>query len=79
MAQQGSTMGDFASAAAAMSPSPSPTQNQPATGLSPTAKRPLDRSQHVAMQQDGPSKAMSGEELTQGFYNLVQKQEANDK
>ena len=79
MAQQGSTMGDFAAAAAAMSPAPSATQNQPATGMSPTAKRPLDRSAHVAMQQEGPSKAMTGEELTQGFYNLVQKQETNDK
>ena len=82
MAQYGSQQA-FVGGPLGMTPSPSPTQQvaggQRPSGMSPTAKRPLDRSAHMAMEADAPQKIMSAEELTQGFYNLVGKQTASEK
>ena len=60
-------------------PAASPGGDVPATGTLPTAMRPLNR-QDVAMESDSvPSKAMSLEELTHGFYNLLRAQERDVK
>ena len=65
------------------SPAPSPSQavppGQQPSGLSPIAKRPLDRSAHVAMETNGPQRVMSIEDITQGFYNIIGKQEVTEK
>ena len=65
------------------SPTPVPPQQQIAagqqqTGMSPTAKRPLDRSAYAAMEEQAPSRTMSNDELTAGFYQLV-RTEAQDQ
>ena len=79
MAQQGQ-QGDFAAMAAAMgqtpgasqampTPAASPTQDAPPTGLTPNAKRPMNRDS-VQVANTG-SRLMSQEDLSAGFYNLA--------
>ena len=63
----------------AASPAPALADAGPPTGTSPVAKRPLQR-REVAMDSDaGPSRTMSTEDLTQGFYNLMRERERDMK
>ena len=61
--------GDLAAAAAAMA-TPQGKKGPAAPGMSPGAKRPLDRAT-FAKQQQGVPKPMSMEDLNAGFHNLM--------
>ena len=68
-----------------MTPAPSPAatpggQQQPQqTGISPTAKRPLDRAQYQAMETGNPQRNMSTDELTAGFYQVAGRQDIDGR
>ena len=68
-----------------ITPAPSPTatpggQRQPQQpGISPTAKRPLDRTQYEAMEAGQPQRVMSLEELTTGFYQVAGRQDVDGR
>ena len=74
-----SGMGGTLGMTPAATPAPAMSPTQPVLGTSPTAKRPRDRSAYEQMEGDAPSRVMSGEELTQGFYNLTRLQSRDEK
>ena len=78
------SQGDFAAMAAALTPgiamtpapAPSTTQGGRATGITPNAKRPLDRATFAVAA--GGARLMSQEDLSAGFQNLASKQQTDE-
>ena len=60
-------------------PAPAQGGGQAPTGTSPVAKRPLQRHDVAMATDDGPSQAMSAEDLTAGFYNLVRERDRDSR
>ena len=71
--------GPFEGMAAMMSPGPQPSPGAPGVGpngTTPNAKRPMDRATIDVAQ--GGSRLMSQEDLSAGFYNLLQLQQRDE-
>ena len=71
----GADVGGLNTMSTGMTPAPAQSPVAGVSGASPTAKRPLQRGDVAMVEDGGPSKPMSLEELTHGFYNLLKLQD----